>query len=271
MAVGTTPTPWRSSASSTPGRRSPAAGRRSAGSRLPAVTTTRRGEPGRGAAAEPGRRAAARHRPRPGGVRRAGRRRQRQPERAARLAERRRLPAARESLGRGTGIGPRIERCSSSPAAWLAPRPRPPCSPRAARTVAETPSASRSARTRTSSCPGPAARRRARLEADPSRLRPRSGRCRAVTSRTPAARHRGPTPLHPRGSTRIVIADRPGACPNREIADELVIEPATAARHVANILAKLGFSSRYTRCLMGHPARRVQLISACICARGVGP
>jgi DNA-binding NarL/FixJ family response regulator len=31
---------------------------------------------------------------------------------------------------------------------------------------------------------------------------------------------------------------------NRQIADELVISPATAARHVANILAKLGFTSR---------------------------
>ncbi len=31
---------------------------------------------------------------------------------------------------------------------------------------------------------------------------------------------------------------------NRAIADELVISPATAARHVANILAKLGFTSR---------------------------
>ena len=31
---------------------------------------------------------------------------------------------------------------------------------------------------------------------------------------------------------------------NRKIADELVISPATAARHVANILAKLGFTSR---------------------------
>jgi predicted ATPase/DNA-binding CsgD family transcriptional regulator len=31
---------------------------------------------------------------------------------------------------------------------------------------------------------------------------------------------------------------------NRGIADELVISPATAARHVANILAKLGFTSR---------------------------
>ena len=31
---------------------------------------------------------------------------------------------------------------------------------------------------------------------------------------------------------------------NRGIAEELVISPATAARHVANILLKLGFSSR---------------------------
>ena len=31
---------------------------------------------------------------------------------------------------------------------------------------------------------------------------------------------------------------------NRAIASELFITPATAARHVANILAKLGFSSR---------------------------
>jgi len=31
---------------------------------------------------------------------------------------------------------------------------------------------------------------------------------------------------------------------NRAIGQELFISPATAARHVANILAKLGFSSR---------------------------
>jgi DNA-binding NarL/FixJ family response regulator len=31
---------------------------------------------------------------------------------------------------------------------------------------------------------------------------------------------------------------------NRGIADELVISQATVARHVANILTKLGFSSR---------------------------
>jgi DNA-binding NarL/FixJ family response regulator len=31
---------------------------------------------------------------------------------------------------------------------------------------------------------------------------------------------------------------------NRAIAEELFISPATAARHVANILGKLGFNSR---------------------------
>ena len=31
---------------------------------------------------------------------------------------------------------------------------------------------------------------------------------------------------------------------NRAIADKLYISPATAARHVANILEKLGFNSR---------------------------
>jgi DNA-binding NarL/FixJ family response regulator len=31
---------------------------------------------------------------------------------------------------------------------------------------------------------------------------------------------------------------------NKDIAKDLYISPATAARHVANILAKLGFSSR---------------------------
>jgi len=31
---------------------------------------------------------------------------------------------------------------------------------------------------------------------------------------------------------------------NRAIAEDLFISPATAARHVANILAKLGFTSR---------------------------
>ena len=43
---------------------------------------------------------------------------------------------------------------------------------------------------------------------------------------------------------REVAALVAGGHSNKGIADELVISPATAARHVTNILAKLGFSSR---------------------------
>jgi ATP/maltotriose-dependent transcriptional regulator MalT len=54
----------------------------------------------------------------------------------------------------------------------------------------------------------------------------------------------GPPPgtLTPR--EREVVALIARGCSNRTIAEELVISPATAARHVANILAKLGFTSR---------------------------
>jgi RNA polymerase sigma factor (sigma-70 family) len=54
--------------------------------------------------------------------------------------------------------------------------------------------------------------------------------------------HRGPTPLTRREHEIVRLIAR--GLSNREIADELVISPATAARHVANIMAKLGFSSR---------------------------
>jgi RNA polymerase sigma factor (sigma-70 family) len=57
-----------------------------------------------------------------------------------------------------------------------------------------------------------------------------------------AGAHRGPTPLTPREHEIVRLIAR--GLSNREIAGELVISPATAARHVANILAKLGFSSR---------------------------
>jgi DNA-binding CsgD family transcriptional regulator len=51
-----------------------------------------------------------------------------------------------------------------------------------------------------------------------------------------------PGTLTPReGQVAALVA---GGRSNKAIADELVISPATAARHVANILAKLGFSSR---------------------------
>src|SRR5262252_2768998 len=51
-----------------------------------------------------------------------------------------------------------------------------------------------------------------------------------------------PGPLTPR--EREVAALVASGRSNRAIAEELVISPATAARHVANILAKLGFNSR---------------------------
>jgi predicted ATPase/DNA-binding CsgD family transcriptional regulator len=50
------------------------------------------------------------------------------------------------------------------------------------------------------------------------------------------------SPLTPREREIAVLIAR--GLSNRGIADELVISPATAARHVANILTKLGFSSR---------------------------
>jgi DNA-binding NarL/FixJ family response regulator len=50
------------------------------------------------------------------------------------------------------------------------------------------------------------------------------------------------SPLTPREQEIAALIVR--GLSNRGIADELVISPATAARHVANILTKLGFSSR---------------------------
>ncbi len=51
-----------------------------------------------------------------------------------------------------------------------------------------------------------------------------------------------PSVLTPR--EREIVALIANGHSNKSIADELVISPATAARHVANILAKLGFGSR---------------------------
>ncbi|MGW4422030.1 ATP-binding protein [Streptosporangium sp. NPDC004631] len=61
-----------------------------------------------------------------------------------------------------------------------------------------------------------------------------------LTGRSPAA-----APLTTLTGREWEIADLVArGLSNKAIADELVISPATAARHVANILAKLGFSSR---------------------------
>jgi len=53
---------------------------------------------------------------------------------------------------------------------------------------------------------------------------------------------RSSSPLTAREHEIVVLIER--GLSNRQIADELVISPATAARHVANILSKLGFTSR---------------------------
>jgi len=53
---------------------------------------------------------------------------------------------------------------------------------------------------------------------------------------------RSASPLTAREHEIVVLIAR--ALSNKQIADELVISPATVARHVANILAKLGFTSR---------------------------
>ena len=65
----------------------------------------------------------------------------------------------------------------------------------------------------------------------------------------PGARAPGAAPpLHPQASLtpreREITALIAHGYSNKGIADELVISPATAARHVANILSKLGFTSR---------------------------
>ncbi len=57
-----------------------------------------------------------------------------------------------------------------------------------------------------------------------------------------AAKATAPRELTPRERQIVALIAR--GCSNKAIAEELVISPATAARHVANILLKLGFSSR---------------------------
>jgi len=148
-----------------------------------------------------------------------------QPERAARLAGA--ACQLRESLGHGTGIGPRIEevlefargRLGTSAAAALFAEGR--------EVTAE-------------DAVGFA------LGPDQDQPGPTSAAAGEPAWTDPArSAHRGPgaqTPLTPREHEIVRLIAQ--GLSNREIADELVISPATAARHVANILAKLGFSSR---------------------------
>src|SRR6266702_4465322 len=159
-----------------------------------------------------------------------------QPERAARLAGA--ACQLRESLGHGAGIGPRIEevlefargRLGASAAAALFAEAR--------ETVAEDAVGFALGPDQHQPVPGPAAAGEPAWT-DPSRLAAFTG---SGPRQDNGGAHRGPTPLTPREHEIVMLIAQ--GLSNREIADELVISPATAARHVANILAKLGFSSR---------------------------
>jgi predicted ATPase/DNA-binding CsgD family transcriptional regulator len=81
------------------------------------------------------------------------------------------------------------------------------------------------------------------LAARPQASVPGAGEAAASASRPDGGTgHRTLSPLTPREHEIVLLITQ--GLSNKEIADELVISPATAARHVANILAKLGFTSR---------------------------
>ena len=155
----------------------------------------------------------------------------RQPERAARLAGA--ACQLRESLGHGTGIGPRIEevlefarsRLGASAAAALFAEGR--------EVTAEDAVGFALGPDQDQPVPGPLAAAEPAWT-DPARLGGGAHRGSAPASQS--------TPLTPREHEIVRLIAQ--GLSNREIAHELVISPATAARHVANILGKLGFTSR---------------------------
>jgi predicted ATPase/DNA-binding CsgD family transcriptional regulator len=71
---------------------------------------------------------------------------------------------------------------------------------------------------------------------------PRPAADSAVAQPAPGARLAGPGGLTPRELEIVALIAKGHS--NKAIGEELVISPATAARHVANIMLKLGFSSR---------------------------
>jgi predicted ATPase/DNA-binding CsgD family transcriptional regulator/Tfp pilus assembly protein PilF len=157
-----------------------------------------------------------------------------QPERAARLAGA--ACQLRESLGHGTGIGPRIEevlefardRIGASGAAALFAEGREMTWEHATSYALGSDDGQ--------SASGPS-RAGEPAWTHPARLGAAGG-----PRHDAGGGHRATNPLTPR-EHEIVLLIAQGLS-NKEIADELVISPATAARHVANILAKLGFTSR---------------------------
>jgi predicted ATPase/DNA-binding CsgD family transcriptional regulator len=163
-----------------------------------------------------------------------------QPEQAARLAGA--ACQLRETLGHSTGIGQRIEqllevardKLGASTAAALFAEGR-------EMTVED---AARYALGSHHETPGPggpegSAPRVAGKPAwtDPARLASAAG-----SRHDASAGQRSASPLTPREHEIVPLIAQ--GLSNKEIADELVISPATAARHVANIFTKLGFTSR---------------------------
>jgi predicted ATPase/DNA-binding CsgD family transcriptional regulator/Tfp pilus assembly protein PilF len=158
-----------------------------------------------------------------------------QPEQAARLAGA--ACQLRESIGQPTGIGSRIEevlelardRLGASTAAALFAEGR---ELKAEDAVGYALGAqSETSGSGSGGLLGPAVTRDLNGPGEPAWADP---------ARLAAAR--SAAPLTPREHEIVLLIAR--GLSNRQIADELVISPATAARHVANILAKLGFSSR---------------------------
>ena len=168
----------------------------------------------------------------------------RQPERAARLAGA--ACQLRESLGHPAGLGTRVEevlelareRLGAAAAAAMFAAGREMAAEQAV-DFALAPQAQRSSGHGPAAGPGSAPPREPAWT-DPVLLAAVSPRGDADGLHLPLPR--GASPLTPREYEIVLLIAR--GLSNKEIGDELVISPATAARHVANILSKLGFSSR---------------------------
>ena len=157
-----------------------------------------------------------------------------QPEQAARLAGA--ACQLRESLGHAAGIGPRIEQVLEFARDQLGASAAAAVFAEGREMTVETAARYALGSQRGTALPGP------RVGGEPAWADPARLAAAAGPRHEQGANHRSPSPLTPR-EHEIVLLIAQGLS-NKQIADELVISPATAARHVANILAKLGFSSR---------------------------
>jgi predicted ATPase/DNA-binding CsgD family transcriptional regulator len=158
-----------------------------------------------------------------------------QPERAARLAGA--ACQLRESLGHGPGLGPRIEQVLEFARGQLGTSAAALFAEGRELTAEDAIGFALGAGQAASGPPGAGAGVSGPAWTDPAR----SARAEA-SGLTGSGPHRTAGPLTPREHEIVRLITQ--GLSNKEIADELVISPATAARHVANILAKLGYTSR---------------------------